>query len=394
MSQLYNDPAGGTASTMGPQIRTDYYDKKAVIDAVRKQTFIPLADSRSMPKHMGKTIKVYQYVPLLDDRNSNTLGLDANGAVYANGNLYGSSRDVGTITGKMPLLSESGGRVNRVGFTRMTLEGSMYRLGIYTNYTQESLDFDTDAELYQHNVNHLVGGVGEMQDDLVQADLLTNAGVIQYSGTASSRATISGEVGGITQVTYADLKRLSTTLDQNRTPKHTKIIKGSLLTDTKTIEAARFVYIGPELETTFENMLDGLGNPAFKYVREYADAAEIMSGEIGSVAGFRIIVVQEMMRWEGEGAAVTNNAGYSETGGNYNVHPILVVGSEAFATVGLQTSGKKGSKNKFDMKILKPGVPTSDDPYGTEGIASISFWHGFLATRPERIGLILTVAPE
>jgi len=34
------------------------------------------------------------------------------GAVPHSGNLYGSSKDVGYIAGKMPMLSESGGRVN------------------------------------------------------------------------------------------------------------------------------------------------------------------------------------------------------------------------------------------------------------------------------------------
>lgn len=69
--------------------------------------FTPLADVTSMPKHFGKTIKVYHYVPLLDDRNVNDQGLDASGATIANGNLYGSSRDIGTITSRMPLLAKS-----------------------------------------------------------------------------------------------------------------------------------------------------------------------------------------------------------------------------------------------------------------------------------------------
>lgn len=43
------------------------------------------------------------------------------GAVAKQGhaNLYGSSKDVGTITSRLPLLTEDGGRVNRVGFTHV-----------------------------------------------------------------------------------------------------------------------------------------------------------------------------------------------------------------------------------------------------------------------------------
>ena len=57
------------------------------------------------PKDLAIRIVRYVYVPLLDDRNVNDEGLDAQGATISNGNLYGSSRDVGKIVGKMPGLS-------------------------------------------------------------------------------------------------------------------------------------------------------------------------------------------------------------------------------------------------------------------------------------------------
>ena len=65
---MYNAPsstASGTASDIGPQARTDYYFKKALI-AVRDQMyFMPLADVRAMPKHMGKKIKQDVYLSLI-----------------------------------------------------------------------------------------------------------------------------------------------------------------------------------------------------------------------------------------------------------------------------------------------------------------------------------------
>ncbi|MGC5198226.1 N4-gp56 family major capsid protein, partial [Aphanothece microscopica] len=201
--------------------------------------FTPLADVTAMPKHFGKTIKVYQYIPLLDDRNVNDQGIDAAGAsivstdwfvtfpraimsianasaagavtaINANvgtdtvaaagandsagagfatitltgplttkyassgqkdavlalnlgasaqagrGNLYGSSRDVGSISGRLPLLTENGGRVNRVGFTRLERSGSIIKFGFFTEFTQESFDFDTDEMLYEHLSREMV----------------------------------------------------------------------------------------------------------------------------------------------------------------------------------------------------------------------------------------------
>ena len=230
----YNDPVGGTDSTVGSQIRTDFYNKKSLIEAQKEQYFSQLADVTSMPKNMGKKIKRYHYLPLLDDANINDQGIDADGNVangsvglykatvkmyptagkagniaadhldvyyftsehltsataltaaeakaeafvvtlgFANtaaavaagwssthttggdltplvpvdatGNLYGSSKDVGTISGKLPALSENGGRVNRVGFKRIEIEADITKLGFFDEYTQESIDFDSDAE--------------------------------------------------------------------------------------------------------------------------------------------------------------------------------------------------------------------------------------------------------
>ena len=122
----YNAPADGQkssidASSNSDQLNTFYWLKKSLIDARKDQYFMPLASVENMPKHYGKTMKCYHYLPLLDDRNVNDQGIDASGATIANGNLYGSSRDIGTITSKLPVLTEHGGRVNRVGFSRVLL---------------------------------------------------------------------------------------------------------------------------------------------------------------------------------------------------------------------------------------------------------------------------------
>jgi len=125
--RIYGD---GTDSSIGPQINTYYYDKKALIEIAKTQFFGQLADTKNMPKNMGKKLKQYLYLPLLDDRNINDQGIDATGATIANGNLYGSSKDIGTISGKIPTLTEHGGRVNRVGFKRVEVEGTMAKFGL------------------------------------------------------------------------------------------------------------------------------------------------------------------------------------------------------------------------------------------------------------------------
>lgn len=386
MSQAYNDPIGGTASDIGGQIRTDYHVKKALIELVKEQYFSQLADVTAMPKNFGKSIKLYHYLPLLDDRNTNDQGIDAAGATIAAGNLYGSSKDVGAIAGKLPALTEHGGRVNRVGFKRVELEGSIEKFGFFDEYTQESLDFDTDGELMMHVNREMLRGANEITEDALQVDLLNGAGTVRYAG----EATTNGTVSETSLVTYADLMKLAIDLDNNRTPKHTKVIAGSRMVDTKTIAAARVMYVGSELIPTLRAMTDLHGNPAFVSVQQYADAGNVLNGEIGSVDQFRIVVVPEMMKFAGAGATDVNSVAYT-TGSNVDVFPMLVVGDGSFTTVGFQTDGKTV---KFKITHKKPGEATADrtDPYGETGFMSIKWYYGSLILRPERIALIKTAA--
>ena len=385
MTMQYKNPPT-TPSSAGPQINTQYYEKKALIEAQKEQYFTQLADVASMPKNMGKKIKRYHYLPLLDDANINDQGIDASGATISNGNLYGSSKDIGTISGKLPALSETGGRVNRVGFKRKEIEGTLEKFGFFDEYTQESLDFDTDADLMMHINREMIMGANEITEDALQIDLLNAAGVIKYAGNATSNATI----GADDIVTYSDLMRLAIDLDNNRTPKHTKVITGSRMVDTKTIPSARVAYIGSELLPTFKAMKDLHNNAAFISVEKYAAGGTVLVGEVGSVDNFRLVVVPEMMKWAGAGVADTGNTCY-ETNGLCDVFPILVVGDESFTTIGFQTDGKSV---KFKITHKAPGEATADrnDPYGETGFMSIKWYYGFMALRPERIALVKTAA--
>lgn len=386
MAHYYNDPAGGTQSTVGKQLRDYYYARDAITEVAKEQYFSQLASTTDMPKHYGKRIVRYIYVPLLDERNINDQGIDATGVVTENGNLYGSSKDVGKITSKMPALSESGGRVNRVGFTRKTLEGTFQNYGYFAEYTEDMLNFDTDEQLMTHINREMLKGANEITEALIQIDLLNNAGITKYAG-AATKAT---EVGKTSLVTFSDLVNLTTDLDNNRTPKDTKIGTGSAKFDTRTINAARLLYIGSEVKNTLRKMTDFFQNPAFVGVQHYADATKPLRGEIGSIDEFRIIVVPEMFKWEGAGAAGTAADGVHVTGGKVDVFPMLVVGSEAFTTIGFQSDAKSV---KFKIIHKKPGENVGPhDPYGKMGFMSIQWWYGFMVIRPERIALIKTAA--
>ena len=441
---LYNSPsstASGTASAIGPQAITDYYFKKALIAVRDHQYFMPLADVRAMPKHMGKKIKQDVYVPMIDALNTGAQGIDGAEAVlvagtwtgwnssgvvvsaaYANEtaaiagsgvvdvaendqNLYGSSKDTGAIQNKIPLLRENGGRVNRVGFTRTQVEGELLKRGFFTEYTQESMDFDSDAELLSHIVEEALVGANEITEAELQADLITTAtssGTAYFCSSAPGTDALAGSTvaAGATRtalklavdevVVYNDLMNLSIALDDNKTPKQTKVISGSRMIDTKTVNGGRVMYIGSELIPTVRKMTDisgsGVGS-GFISVEKYADAANTLHGEIGSVDQFRIVVVPEMQHDRKGGAASSDTAGTGKNGAD--IYPMLVVGDGAFTTIGFQTDGKSV---KFTVNHKKPGkeIASLDDPYGEVGFYSIKWYYGFMALRPERLGIIWT----
>lgn len=469
----------GSNSTIGVQNKTNYFIKKALIEAKKQMFFSRLADVTSMPKHMGKTIKRFHYLPLLDDANINDQGLDAAGlstgfeativitppdtptngtamgpyvsdyvvgnattnatdalnnakvlafnllkykynisgvdyaaarpnavtagftindtitAVNGHGNLYGSSKDPGYITSRLPTLTENGGRVNKVGFKRIEIEGTLRKFGFFSEYTQESLDFDNDDMLEEHVTREMINGANEINEDLIQMDLLAAAGVRRYGGSAVNRAGVTGEgtPAQASLVSYSGLSRLSVELDMNRCPKSTKMITGSTMNDTKVVPAARFIHIGPELVPTLRELVDPFNQPAFIPVEKYGAATTPVEGEVGAIADFRVVVVEEMMNYPGAGATVATNGGvYRNTNGKYDVFPMLVVGSEAFTTVGFQTDGKS---TKFTIYHKKPGLETADrvsDPFGELGFMSIKWYYGSMVLRPERIAVYFTVA--
>lgn len=310
-------------------------------------------------------------------------------AVPDYGNLYGSSKDIGTIVGKYPALSEQGGRVNRVGWTRQTQEATMSDFGFFMEYTEDSMNFDTEADLYQTITDSALEAASEVYEKMLQVDLLNGAGVVLYGGAATSTEELDKD----STLTYNMLVKLEKILNDTNCPKSTTIIKGSNLTDTRTIPAARYIYIGSELKPTLLAMKDLHDRPAFIPVHQYADATNIAEGEIGSIGGFRFIEVPDMLHWAGAGASAVGNESYYFTDDKFDVFPAIVVGDKSFTTIGFQSGGNGTSK--FKVLSKKPGIETAGyaDPYGKKGFWSIQWWYGTMINRPEHIAVIKLTAP-
>lgn len=394
----YNAPAKGEKSSIdsnnSDQMNTFMWIRKALIEARDLEFFLPLASAVNLPKHYGDTVKMYEYIPLLDDRNVNDQGIDANGVTIANGNLYGSSKDVGTITAGLPSLTENGGRVNRVGFKRTEIQGSIHNVGFFYEFTEDALNFDSDDQLKEHLSREAINGAHKMTEQYLQIDLLMAATSVVYAGAATSDADVTGEGATPSLLEYDDFERLDGLLTKHKTDKHTTIITGSRNIDTRVIPAARIMYVGPEVARIVKYIKDPFDRPAFIPAQQYAAAGNLLNGEIGTIGSFRIIENPEMLRFEGAGAEVTDNKGYhtatKDGKERYTVFPLLVVGNDSFATISYQSDGKS---YKFKIMTKMPGMDTMGhaDPYGKTGLTSVQWWYGFLAKRKNRLGMIKCV---
>lgn len=386
MTVLYNE--GKNRSGIGAnQLNPYFYERKALIEAQNEMYFSQLADTTNMPKNSGKQIKQYLHVPVIDDRNKGGWGLDAKGVRYENGNLYGSSKDIGVISDKFPVLGELGGRVNKIDFTRLELVSNLQKFGMFYEFSADAERFDTEADLISHCNRELMNTAVQVYEDKLQIDLLTNAGTVKYAGSATQNSELAAGM----ELSYASLIKLGIDLDKNRTPKQTEIITGTRMIDTKVLPATRVAYVGSELIPTLMAMKDYHNEAAWIPLEKYAGGTTTLKGEIGSVAGFRIIVVPNMFKWAGVGATASDQT-YYNTNGKYDVLPFLVVGDKAFTTVGFQTDGKT---NKFKTIFKDAGgeaTATRDEPYGETGFSSIKWFYGFMPQFIQRIALLKVVA--
>lgn len=376
------------------QQQVKYWMRKAITDLAPKRYFTQMASSIDMPKHFGKRIECYHYIPVLDDRNINDQGIDANGLQIANGNFWGSSHDVGKITAALPTLDEHGGRKNRFGFSRQLVSGSFRLYGLFYEFNRESMDFDSDADLMRHLSEETFKMLNQMQENLIMLDLFSHAGVTMYGGAATQDSEVTGEGNDVSVLSWDMLEKLDAQLTKNRSDRNIKMLTGSMNTDTRTIASGRVMYVGPELVPAIKRIKDWNGERAFIPVEQYGSQTKPMNGEFGVVGNWHFIEVPEMAYYEGAGATATNaNKGYRVSNGKYNVYPCLTIGSDSFNTIDFGFTKNHGAKVNLYTKMPGREVANQLDPFGMEGFTSAQWYYGFFCRRPEWIGICKVVAP-
>lgn len=404
---------GDGAAYTGPMYDPDIqeYTGLLIADALYyardRQVFSLLGNTASMSRNMGKTLSQFIEIPLLDDLNKNDQGIDAKGATIANGNLYGSSTNIGQVMGALPELPEAGGRVNRVGFTRIKREATIKPYGFFFEVDNQMLQFDNQGDLGRSLVRRAIDGTLEMIDHMTQLRILQNVGTSIFTGGATTIADMSPSNQGKTAadskgsvLNTAHLARLEEILAGNRTPMSQVLLEGSRNIDTKVIRSSRIAFCGVQMVNYLRTLQDTFGNPAFIDVAQYSSNGNVIAGEVGSIGGFRIIQVRRMLNYAGSGAVATpdDQVKYRTSMGTdgkvrFDVFPFLVLGDEAFASSGLEMSN---GQYRLNLISKYPGRETAhqfNDPFGERGFTSIKFWHGFLPLKTERIACVYSVLP-
>lgn len=393
MTTKYNDPYGKKASTIGAQMR-DFVWNKLAVDYIKKDmVFSSMSSNEQLPKHMGRTIKKYKYIPIIDDKNVYPDGMNASGG-KVKGNLSGSSRDIATITGTMPSIDEIAGRVNKVGRTREIIESDIHRYGMFMEYTAQSTEFDTESNLRERDRRELAYAANLVYEDLLQIDLINQAGHVIYGGIAAKDAAMSGDNPVPSLINFQTLKQADELMFESDCPEDTTVIEGSSYTDTRVVDRARYMITSKAMVNYFRTLTDDFGNEAWIARQHYAAAGNLIPNEEGTIGAFRIVSNKQMMTAKGAavGAAA---ADYRNDGTNYTVHHGLIIGSGAFTTLGFRLSTISGSVYAGNMLFLdtKP-QQTVDQPFGDVGVLSVQWYYGTLVERPEWIVCIKSLVPS
>ena len=419
---------GTDGATSGANTVTHYHDRMGIKAAIEENLYSQMADKRNMPKRYGKTYKVSKWLHVLDDDNLNDQGnlvwdgsgyiaaqgktgykvlnkaflphryngadftakdaaAQADAAAYSaanggapvtnilalenNGNAYGGSRDVGYVTDNMPVLAEGATGVNRIGVTKVTVETSLKRFGNYLEYSDE-VELFSEEPTQIHYKEELGYMAGQVQDDLTQIDMLNAAGIVGYTGTATSRATVTDIMAGVAG--YNLIRKTTKQLFVNKAKKTTSVIGAATKIATMPVNAGWTAYIDSDVKYDLESVVDTAGDVAWVPVHKYASSGNVMKGEVGAIHDTRFIESPRQMFWQADSDETAPLAS--------DVHAILYITPESFATVGLQ------GNNKITFKSKAPGKADSTDVYGLRGFFSYNFFYASIVLQPERIARI------
>lgn len=389
---------GTTTATGGENTIVHFYDRAGIKAANAKNVYGQFADRKSMPQNYGKTFKISKWQHIYD--------LDEGNADFAAKGYLGK-RDLATVTtnlsntGMSGTIAEGAGAVNKVSPKKVTVETSVNRYGFMIEYTDEVIMFSEDMvqTKYREELGYLLG---QVQEDLVQADMLNGAGIVINAGGDITKAQMGTTItaddtnADLYKVSYDLIRKGVKALKRNRAQMNTEIVTGSTKIGTSPLNMSYYAIIGPEVKYDLESLTRGSGyaeEHAYVPAYQYAAATNLAERECGRTHDVRFIEAEDAMLEAAAGSVVPQNyvGTLSASGGtdntsatagdrdNFDVFPILFPTKGAFATVGLKGKGKIQfhSKSPMDTDLT--------NPYATKGFFSANMWYAGIVLQPEKL---------
>jgi len=187
----------------------------------------------------------------------------------------------------------------------------------------------------------------------VTIDMLKAGTTVYYSGTATTRATVSAAP------VRGDFRKIARGFDRNDGMPITSIVAPTPNVGTMGCEPA-FIAMGhTDLEPDIRNIT------GFKTYVEYGTPGAKQPGEVGQVERFRFILTRMFTPWLAGGTTTTtmlNNGSAPSSSLACDVYPIICVAENGYAVVRLQ-----GLKS-VSIKVRQPdGDPDSGDALAQKG---------------------------
>lgn len=224
----------------------------------------------------------------------------------------------------------------------------------FSDKTYNLYEDDIPAQM-KMQIGERVGLVNEM---IVFGKLksCTNA---YYGGAGTSRATVAGPM------TLSLQSSIVRSLMANHAMPVTRVLKASANYATEAVAPGYFAYAHTDLERMIRDL------PNFTPAEKYASGTP-EQGEIGKCERFRYILSPDLPSFQDAGAAVASwtgtGTGYSTSGANLDVYPIITMGADAFSQIAVR------GLNALDPTFLPPGEKSKSDPLGQRGYAGSSWW--------------------
>jgi N4-gp56 family major capsid protein len=232
----------------------------------------------------------------------------------------------------------------------------LYQYGDYITITDVIEDTHTDPVLQQST--DILGEQAAVTVETLRFNVLKAGTNVWYQALVAGRASVANVIS------LTDQRRVTTGLNRQNARKISQVVASNPDFSTKSVEAAYFALVHPDLESDIRNMT------GFVPVASYGPHTSPFEGEIGSVEQCRYLSSTVIAPFQNAGAATSGATTFRSTNGvNWDVYPVLYFGRDAFGMVPLK------GKSSMTPMVVNP-KPAPGDPLAQRGTVGWKLYQG------------------